>query len=180
MVFQRSAHAVGNLLLVGAAALLVLGRAWADGQKPAKKTAGGLAVSIAPGKETTITSMAWKKLPRRKVTVKGRKGVEITYEGVSLSEVLRSAKVPFDKHLRGPHVAQYLVVEGADGYRAVFARAEIDPSTTEQIILLADRKDGKSLTAADGPYRVIVPKDKIHSRWVKQVTKIALRSAAKE
>jgi DMSO/TMAO reductase YedYZ molybdopterin-dependent catalytic subunit len=180
MVFQRSAHAVGNVLLLGTAALLVVGPARADGQKPAKKNAGGLNVSIAAGKETTITSMAWKQLPRRKVTVKGRKGAKITYKGVALAEVLRDAKVPFDKHLRGPRVAQYVVVEGADGYRAVFALAEIDPSTSKQIILLADRKDGKSLTAADGPYRVIVPNDKIHSRWVKQVTKIALRSAAKE
>jgi len=179
-VFRRSAHAVGSLLIVGTAALLVLGPARADGQKTAKKKAGGLTVSIAAGKETALTSTAWKKLPRRKVTVKGRKGAKITYEGVSLADVLRDAKVLFDKHLRGPRVAQYVVVEGADGYRAVFALAEIDPSTSKQTILLADRKNGKALTAGDGPYRVIVPNDKIHSRWVKQVTKIALRSAAKE
>jgi hypothetical protein len=72
----------------------------------------------------------------------------------------------------------YVLTEAADGYRAVFALAEIDPSTTAQVILVADRKDGKPLATADGPYRLIVPKDKIHSRWVKQVTKITVQSAA--
>jgi hypothetical protein len=30
----------------------------------------------------------------------------------------------------------------------------------DEVVLLAHRKDGKPLTAAEGPYRVIVPDDK--------------------
>ena len=90
-----------------------------------------------------------------------------------LVEVLRSAGVKFGHDLRGPALATYLVVEAADGYRAVFALPELDPASTDRVILLADRRDGKPIDAKDGPLRVIVPGEKRHSRWVKQV--IALK-----
>ena len=178
MLGNRKAQAAGMGFLVGIVALAALGLAKAEQKKPVKKAPGVLRVCNEAGKETTLAEAAWKKLPRQKVSVKGRGGAKVAYEGVALVDVLRHAEVPFGKHLRGPGVAMYVLTEAADGYRAVFALAEIDPSTTDQVILVADRKDGKPLATADGPYRLIVPKDKIHSRWVKQVTKITVQSAA--
>jgi hypothetical protein len=67
----------------------------------------------------------------------------------------------------------YLVVEAADGYRVVFALPELDPACSNQMILLADRRDGKPLDSMDGPLRIVVPAEKRHSRWVRQV--IALK-----
>ncbi|MFO0893059.1 MAG: molybdopterin-dependent oxidoreductase, partial [Isosphaeraceae bacterium] len=61
----------------------------------------------------------------------------------------------------------------ADGYRAVFALPELDPDFTDRPVLLADRRDGRPLPGKDGPLQVIVPSDKRHSRWVRQV--VALR-----
>lgn len=58
------------------------------------------------------------------------------------------------------------------GYRATFALAEIDPSTSDKVIVLADRRKGEPLSKEVGPLRMIVPGDKIHSRWVRQVTSI--------
>jgi DMSO/TMAO reductase YedYZ molybdopterin-dependent catalytic subunit len=66
-------------------------------------------------------------------------------------------------------VATYVVVDAADGYRAVFALAELDPAQTDRVILLADRKDGQPLPAAEGPLRVVVPGEKRPARWVRQV-----------
>jgi hypothetical protein len=63
----------------------------------------------------------------------------------------------------------YLVVEASDGYRAVFALPEIDPACTDRTILLVDRRDGKPLSAKEGPLRIVVPGEKRHSRWVRQV-----------
>jgi hypothetical protein len=63
----------------------------------------------------------------------------------------------------------YLVVEAADGYRAVFALPELDPLFTDRVILLADRRDGKSLSEREGPLRIIVPGEKRPARWVRQV-----------
>jgi DMSO/TMAO reductase YedYZ molybdopterin-dependent catalytic subunit len=132
-----------------------------------------LQVGNEGGKVGPLAAQDWEKLPRQKVEVK-----DVRYEGVSLAEVLRFAGVPFDGHLRGPRVANYVLIEAADGYRATFALAEIDPSLTEKVVLLADRQDGKPLSESAGPYRIVVPDDKIHSRWVRQVTRITVQSPA--
>ena len=66
----------------------------------------------------------------------------------------------------------WVVVEAADGYRAAFALAELDPAFIDRVILLADHRDGKSLAAKDGPLQIIVPGEKKHARWVKQVIRL--------
>jgi len=55
----------------------------------------------------------------------------------------------------------------------VFALPELDPAFSDRIILLADRRDGKLLAGKEGPLRVIVPGEKRHARWIRQV--IALK-----
>jgi DMSO/TMAO reductase YedYZ molybdopterin-dependent catalytic subunit len=133
-----------------------------------------LQVGTETGKRVSLSAQDWEKLPRRQVEVKGQDGKTVRYEGVPLVEVLRRAGVPFDKHLRGPRVANYVLIEAADGYRAVFALAEVDPSMTDQVNLVADRRDGKVLEEAVGPYRLVVPGDKLHSRWVRQVVRVSV------
>jgi hypothetical protein len=86
-----------------------------------------------------------------------------------LVELLKAAGVKFGQDLRGPALATYLVVEAADGYRAVFALPELDPAFTDRVVLLADQRDGKPLGGNAGPLRVIVPGEKRHARWVRQV-----------
>ena len=112
------------------------------------------------------------KLPRQTVQAKGHDGVESQFEGVPLVEILAKAGVPTGKDLRGPAMALYVVVEAADGYRAVFALAELDPAFTDRVVLLADRRDGKPLSARDGPFQIIVPGEKKHARWVRQVIRL--------
>jgi DMSO/TMAO reductase YedYZ molybdopterin-dependent catalytic subunit len=147
----------------------------AQGPKAAKSRAESLVVGNEEGKLTTLSQREWKKLARHKVEVKGRDGTMVRYEGIRLADVLRLAGVPFDGHLRGRRVANYVLIEAADGYRAVFALAEVDPGVAEKTILLADRQGGKPLPESVGPYRLIVPGDKIHSRWVRQVVRITVQ-----
>jgi DMSO/TMAO reductase YedYZ molybdopterin-dependent catalytic subunit len=151
-----------------AVAVCLLGRTSAPAQE--------LTVGNEDGKLVTLAGRDWQRLPHRKVQVKEKDGSEATYEGVVLAEVLRFAGVPFDGHLRGPWVANYVLVEAADKYRAVFALAEADPGMTDKVILVADRRDGKPLGDAAGPYRLVVPDDKVHSRWVRQVTRITVQT----
>ena len=61
----------------------------------------------------------------------------------------------------------------ADGYRAVFALPELDSAFTGGLVLLADRVDGRPLPAGVGPLRLVVPDERRHGRWVRQV--IAVR-----
>ena len=120
----------------------------------------------------SLTGEELAKLPRQTVRAKGHDGVESHYEGVSLIEVLAKAGVPTGKDLRGPAMALYVVVEAADGYRAVFALAELDSAFTDRVVLLADHRDGKPFSAREGPFQVIVPGEKKHARWVRQVIRL--------
>ncbi len=112
------------------------------------------------------------KLKHQTVRAKRHDGVESEFEGVPLVDILAKAGVPVGKDLRGPAMALYLIVEASDGYRAAFALAELDPAFTDRVILLADRRDGQPLSARDGPLQIVVPGEKKHARWVRQVIKL--------
>jgi DMSO/TMAO reductase YedYZ molybdopterin-dependent catalytic subunit len=117
------------------------------------------------------------KLPRREVRARDRDGIEATFAGVALLDLLRLVEVPLGEKLRGSNMALYLLIEAADGYRVVFALPELDPAFTERVVLLADRRDGQPLSAAEGPLRLVVPDEKRHARWVRQVGSGTVRRA---
>jgi hypothetical protein len=74
--------------------------------------------------------------------------------------------------LRGPRMADVLLVSAADGYKVAFALAEVDPAFATREIILADKRDGKALDAKEGPFRIVAPGDKRPARWIRQVTEI--------
>ncbi len=117
------------------------------------------------------------KLPRRTVNAKDHDGKAVTFEGVALVEVLRLAGVEFGEKLRGKSLALFLVVDAADGYRAVFALPELDPAFTDGIVILADSRDGKALPESEGHWRIVVPGEKRQARWVRQVVALTIRRA---
>ncbi len=71
----------------------------------------------------------------------------------------------------------YARVSAADGYRVVFALAELDPASRNDVPIVAASCDGNALDAKDGPFRLIVPGEKRPARWVRQVTAIDLLRA---
>jgi len=92
--------------------------------------------------------------------------------------VLKLVGAKFGAELRGPALANYLLVEAADNYRAVFALAELDDTYTDKAVILADTQDGKPLDAKNGPWQIVVPDEKKHARWVRQVTTLIVRKAS--
>jgi hypothetical protein len=130
------------------------------------------------GKLTAFSPKDFAKLRRQQVKAKDHLGVMATYEGAALADLLRAADVTLGKELKGPLLANCLLVEAKDGYRVVFSLPEIDPNMTDNIVLLADSKDGKALDAKEGPYRLVAAHDKQFMRWVKQVTQISVRATA--
>ncbi len=124
-----------------------------------------------------LTAEEFAKLPRQSVHAKDHEGKEADYEGVALVDVLKAAGVKFGQDLRGKALANYLVVEAADGYRAVYALPELDAAFTDRVILLADQRDKKPLDEKHGPLQVIVPGEKKHARWVRQVTALKIGRA---
>ena len=116
-------------------------------------------------------------LPRAKVSVGDEHRTRVVYEGVPVVEILQRAGAPLGKELRGSNMTMCVVAGGADGYQAVFALAEFDPGFSDQVILVADHRDGQPLNSREGPLRLIVPRDKRPARWVRALTTLRLRNA---
>jgi hypothetical protein len=71
----------------------------------------------------------------------------------------------------------YVEVTGRDGYRAVFALAELDAAFQDNKVVVAITSDGKPLNNEQGPMRIVAPQDKRPARSVRMVTTIAIRRA---
>ncbi|MGH9834612.1 MAG: molybdopterin-dependent oxidoreductase [Blastocatellia bacterium] len=136
-----------------------------------------LSVSGEVEKPLKLTAADLAKLPQRSIRAKGHDGKEAEFTGVPLVEVLKLAGVKFGEDLRGKNLALYLLVEAADGYRAVYALPELDPAYTDKVILLADKRDSKPMDAKEGPLRIVVPDEKRQARWVRQVTGLVIKRA---
>src|SRR5262245_7891337 len=148
------------------------------GQTPqASAPEASLNVSGEVERPLKLTGADLGKLPRRSVRAKDHDGKESEFEGSPLVEVLTLAGVKFGAGLRGKNLARDLVVEAADGYRVGYALPELDPAYTNKLILLADKHDGKTMDAKEGPLRIVVPDEKMHARWVRQVTGLVVKRA---
>jgi DMSO/TMAO reductase YedYZ molybdopterin-dependent catalytic subunit len=113
------------------------------------------------------------KLPRAEVrtTDPRQPGKEIVYAGTPLAEILRTGGLPLGSGMPAIRdiVTMTVLIQAVDGYQVVFSLPEIDPALNDRMILLADTKDGQPLPGREGPFRIIVPGDKIQTRWVRQV-----------
>ena len=71
------------------------------------------------------------------------------------------------------------MIEAEDGYRVALGIAEVDPSTTDKIVLLAEHKNGASLPEKEGPFRLVIPNEKRPVRWIRVVKRISVQSPTK-
>lgn len=137
----------------------------------AQEAPSTIQVTGAVKQPLTLTADDLAKMPRATVKTSNN-GLETVYEGVWLYEVLKRAGVPLGGELRGKALTDYLFVEAKDGYQVVFSLAEVDPAFTDSEMLLADKADGKPLVGSQGPFRLVVAKDKPGARSVRMLTKI--------
>jgi hypothetical protein len=96
------------------------------------------------------------------------------YTGVSLADLLKKTGVLLGDSAKRNTVKSYIVVTAADNYRAIYSLAEIDPLFANRLIILANKMDKRPLPATEGPLQIIVPGEKKHARWVRQVNSIQL------
>ncbi len=132
-----------------------------------------LQITDLEGHPTTLTAAQISNLPHTTVKVTDH-DAPAQFEGVSLASLLSSANIQLGDKLRGSRMTEVLLVEAADGYRAVFALAEVDQAFAVRDIILADKRDSKPLEAKEGPFRIVAPGDKRGARWVRQVTALRL------
>ena len=145
-------------------------------QAAAPAASANLTLVGLDGRTRSVTPADLARLARYDTTVSAH---EVTgrYSGVALTDLLALVNAPLADSLRGRALAPYVRAEASDGYRVLFSIAELDSRFTDRVVLLADRKDGQPLPAAEGPYRLIVPGEKRPARWARQVTRISLGRA---
>ncbi len=155
------------LAVLFAASLCVPPSAWAQ----ATTTSTVLKVSGDVSTPLSLSAADLKTLTRTRVTVKAEAG-DLVFEGVLVADLLKRAGVPLGGDLRGAAIATFVVASAADGYQAVFSIGELDPALTSNEIIVADTLDGKPLAAAQGPFRLVTPKDSRPVRGVRMLERL--------
>jgi hypothetical protein len=159
---------VSALLLAGSATHAVASEGVAQGH----------ASQPAPSSPQTIPidTATLATLPREAVTATAH-GKTLQCEGIALPALLRAANALPAEPLRGGQLANYVLVNARDGYRAVYSLAELEPTLGNHRVLLVDRCDGQPLGDDDGPLRLIAPEESRPARWVRQVQSITVVTA---
>ena len=149
--------------------------------KPAEQPAHDPRLHAAPPSAPPLPSpvvvpldtAALTSLPREPVTATAH-GKTLHCDGIPLLALLRaSAAMPVEP-LRGAQLTRYVQVDARDGYRVLFALAELDPTLGNRKIFLTDRCDGKPLPDDDGPLRLVAPEESRPARWLRQVEAITV------
>ncbi len=162
-------------LVVSLAAAVLLRPTLALAQPPvgAPAVAAPTALAVAGAVTTPLTLSAadLKAMPRTKIEAQDDNRT-VTYEGVLVGEILKRAGATVGEALRGDAIASYVVAHAADGYRAVYALAELDNAFVASDVIVADTIDGKPLFAYQGPWRLVAPRDLRGARSVRWLDRL--------
>jgi hypothetical protein len=130
---------------------------------------GKLTVGLLDRSPQVVERSEIAKLPHQIVKAKGSDNKMAVYSGVPLKELLQHVGVVFSRERQQRNLGSIVLVESVGATSVLFAMAELDTALTGKPILLADAKNGKPLTAPEGPFRIIVPDEKEPARWAKHV-----------
>jgi hypothetical protein len=137
-----------------------------------------LLLSASDHAPLTLSLADLKALPHITVTIhNSHTNVDETYSGVRLADLLARMGAPLGSDLRGAALANYVVATGSDGYKAVLALGEVDPSFHPGEVLVADTMNSRPLDAHSGPLKLVVTEDKRPARSVRNLVTIELKSA---
>ncbi len=128
-----------------------------------------LRVEGISGTSDTLSTVDLAKLRQQTITTNDH-GTPVTFRGVLLADVLASVRAPTGEDFHSTAASYYLVAQGRDDYRAIFAWAELDPSFIDKAVYVITERDGKQLSEKDGPFEIIVPGEKRVGRWVRQLS----------
>jgi len=103
----------------------------------------------------TLTVVDVEGLPQQTIKTDDH-GKAVVFQGVRLRNVLDKVDLPLGDKFHSTAAGYYMLVEARDGYRVVYAWAEIDSEFLYKAIFVATRRDG---------------------RWARQVTALRIRRA---
>jgi hypothetical protein len=157
---SADAHGMGNM----------------SGMKMDKPAVRSSALTVTFGDKTaTWSPEALTALPHVSLTAFNEHAkANQTYSGVPVMALLKSLGVTDKPH--GKDLRLYLVAEGADGYGALFAVAEVNPDVHVGNVIVADSMNGKPL-GDDGAFKLVLEGEKRPARWVRNLALIKVKSA---
>ena len=132
-------------------------------------TVGPVSGPSVPVTDFAPSSSELALLQQRTITVIDH-GTPVTFQGVLLTDLLAKVPTPTGEKFQHTAASYYLVAEGRDGYRAVFAWVELDPSFSDKAVYVVTKRDGKPLPESDGPFELVAPGEKRNARWVRQLS----------
>jgi hypothetical protein len=137
-----------------------------------------LAVRLADGSQKTFSLADLLRLPVESAPARLRDGAPFTVRGVSVTTLLRLAGLDLGANLGAAQVVGHaLVARGADGYRAVFGLAEVDPHFGHPPVLVCwAEADGSALPARAGPLQLVQTAESRPGRWVRQLVSLEVKS----
>jgi len=148
-------------------------------QQPASTTNAELRIGGEVSTPLTLSVNDLKKLPRTIVKVLNpHDHKEEIYEGVAVQELLGRAGVPQKERLRGSAMAMYVLAEASDGYRVLYALAELDSDFQDSEVIIADTMNGAPLAEKQGPFKMVAPHDKRPARSIRMLKSITVVTAS--
>ena len=147
------------------------------GVRAAETGGGGLLVRWLDGPPGTVALARIELAATQVVEVRDDDGKMQRFRCTTLGAMLEGAGIPLGRALRGPRLAEYALVRARDGYRAVFALAELDAGISERPVHLCVARDGAPLAAGEGPLRLVIPAEKRRARWVRDVVEVSVQVA---
>jgi len=137
-----------------------------------------LTLTCSDHKPVVLSAADLKAIPHVSVTIHNpHTNADETYSGARLSDLLARLGAPLGSELHGKALADYIVATGSDGYKAVLALGEVDPSFHPGEVLVADTMGGNPLDAHSGPFKLVVTEDKRPARSVRNLVSIELKEA---
>jgi len=143
---------------VALSAVLLATTLWCQSEAPAAGAGQVVPSAAAKGALTLLTyanpkpvvlSLGdLKAMPHISVTTHNpHANADETFSGVRFADLLAKIGAPLGSALHGKALADYIVATGSDGYRAVLALGEGDPSFQSGGVIVADSMEGKPFDA---------------------------------
>lgn len=132
-----------------------------------------ISVTGVDGKTVYLTAADIAQIAQPSIKVTDH-GTAANFHGAMLADILAKVATPSGDRYKGTMASYCVVVKAKDGYRAVFAWSEVDPTLTDRKIYVVIERDGKPLVEKDGPFMTVAPGDLKQNRWVRQVTAVTV------
>ena len=137
-----------------------------------------LSVVLADGRVREFTRTELELFAAEDAPARLRDGAPFKVSGVSVPTLLRAAGLDLTANLGGGQVVGHaLIARGADGYRAVFGLAEVDPHFGHAPVMVNwANADGSALPARVGPMQLIATGESRPGRWVRQLIALEVKA----